>query len=250
MFNFKRTATFTSLLGALLLHALLIAWFWQIATPELRAQQQEKQISWVELTQLSPPPAPSRPAQQTVPAVEDVVEHNPLAEEAIKKPEIEASSKPEKIQKPQPTPKAPVEKPVEKIAKKPVEATELPQPSDTDLTPLDSALNEIIAEALPNSAPPEEPLIEAAADYLNNPLPHYPRLSKRAGEEGTVVLKVRVSAAGQAKQVELYATSGYKRLDKAALEAVKNWQFSPAKQGSVNIESTVLVPVKFVLQNT
>ncbi|MBD3776279.1 MAG: energy transducer TonB [Thiotrichales bacterium] len=250
MFNFKRTTTFTSFLGALLLHALLIAWFWQIATPELRAQQQEEQITWVELTQVSPPATMPQPLPQTVQPVEEVIEKDPLAEKVIKKPEIEEPKKPKKIQEPQPTPKAPVEKPQDKVVEEPVEASEQLQPNDTDLPPVDSPLKEMTPEALPHSAPPEEPLIEASADYLNNPLPHYPRLSKRAGEEGTVVLKVRVSAAGQAKQVELYATSGYKRLDKAALEAVKNWQFSPAKQGSVNIESTVLVPVKFVLQNT
>ncbi|WP_178863220.1 energy transducer TonB [Thiomicrorhabdus cannonii] len=255
MFNFKRTATFTSFLGALLLHALLIAWFWQIATPELHAQEQTEQVTWVELTQVSPPAAMPQPLPQTVQPVEEVIENDPLAEETIKKPEIEEPKKPEKTQEPQPKPqpkpkpKKPVEKPLEKVVEEPVEASEPLQPNDTDLPPVDSPLKEMTPEALPVSAPPEEPLIEATADYLNNPLPHYPRLSKRAGEEGTVVLKVLVGAAGQARQVELHTTSGYARLDQAALEAVKHWQFRPAKQGSVTIESSVLVPVKFVLQS-
>lgn len=249
-----QTAPWIAITGALLLHGLVAAWLWQVTTPELRAQEETEQITWVELTQVTPPPPPVQSVQNLVQPVEERIEKDPLAEEVIQKPENETPPAPQKPKEkvkpePKPEPKKPLEKPVEKVVETPPAPVEVTQPSETEQPPVEHPLQEVATESLPPSAPPEEPLIEARADYLNNPLPHYPRLSKRAGEEGTVVLKVRVSAAGEAKQVELHTSSGYKRLDKAALEAVKNWQFSPAQQGSVNIESTVLVPVKFVLQN-
>lgn len=249
------TAPWISITGALLLHGLIAAWLWQVTTPELRAKEETEQITWVELTQVAPPPPPPVQSVQSVAQpVEKVIEKDPLAEEVIKKPEIEKPQEPPKPkEKVRPEPKKPLvkppEKPVEKGAETPPTPAENTQSSESEPPPVERPLQKVATESVPASAPPEEPLIEARADYLNNPLPHYPRLSKRAGEEGTVILKVRVSASGEAKAVELHTTSGYTRLDKAALEAVKKWQFSPAKQGSANIESTVLVPVKFVLQN-
>ena len=43
------------------------------------------------------------------------------------------------------------------------------------------------------------------ADYLHNPAPAYPAMSRRNGEEGRVQLSVRVSAQGRAEQVDVPA---------------------------------------------
>lgn len=101
-------------------------------------------------------------------------------------------------------------------------------------------------------APPAPAPIVAArfdADYLQNPKPVYPAMSRRQGEEGKVVLRVRVSAQGASLAVEIKQSSGFTRLDEAARAAVERWRFVPARQGSEAVESTVLVPLHFSLDN-
>ena len=84
--------------------------------------------------------------------------------------------------------------------------------------------------------------------YLDNPRPEYPALARRRGIEGQVTVKVKVSAAGQALEVALEASSGDDQLDRAALTAVKAWRFVPARRGETAIEAYALVPVSFRLR--
>jgi protein TonB len=86
------------------------------------------------------------------------------------------------------------------------------------------------------------------ADYLNNPAPTYPQLSRRMREEGKVLLRVVVSADGTPRLVEISQGSGSERLDKAARSAVERWRFVPARQGERAIEAAVLVPIIFKLE--
>lgn len=86
------------------------------------------------------------------------------------------------------------------------------------------------------------------ADYLHNPKPRYPALSRRLGEEGRVLLQVQVSTEGKALDVKIKESSGYQRLDEAAIEVVKQWQFIPAKQGDTALLSWVEVPIQFALE--
>ncbi len=94
------------------------------------------------------------------------------------------------------------------------------------------------------------PLTPAQYDaaYLHNPAPAYPAVSRRLNEEGTVALRVFVNAQGAAEQVLLYHSSGFARLDEAAVEAVKSWQFAPAHAGQQVLASWVDVPVIFKLE--
>lgn len=103
----------------------------------------------------------------------------------------------------------------------------------------------------PAPAPVAAPVTAARfdADYLQNPKPVYPPMSRRLGEEGKVVLRVRVSAQGLPLAIEIRQSSGYTRLDDAARGAVDQWRFVPAKQGSEPVESSVLVPLNFTLSN-
>lgn len=86
------------------------------------------------------------------------------------------------------------------------------------------------------------------ADYLNNPAPSYPSLSRRAGEQGRVILRVHVDIAGNADAVEIKDSCGFPRLDQAAMEAVRKWKFLAAKQGDDAIAAWVLVPITFSLR--
>ncbi|RKZ92498.1 MAG: hypothetical protein DRR19_04090 [Candidatus Parabeggiatoa sp. nov. 1] len=86
------------------------------------------------------------------------------------------------------------------------------------------------------------------AAYLHNPRPSYPRLSKRSGEEGTVLLQVKVSQNGRVALVQIKKSSGFNRLDKAALKVVNNWRFVPAQKAGKVVSGWVIVPIVFQLR--
>lgn len=86
------------------------------------------------------------------------------------------------------------------------------------------------------------------AQYLQNPKPRYPPVSMRLDEQGTVLVQVLVSDKGIAKDVRLKGTSGFFRLDNAALEAVARWRFVPGKRAGVPEAMWFTVPITFGLR--
>lgn len=87
----------------------------------------------------------------------------------------------------------------------------------------------------------------ADADYLNNPPPKYPAIAQSRGWEGQVMLNVHVLANGRADIVNIEQSSGRKTLDEAAIKAVTEWRFVPAKRGQTPIDGWVQVPIDFKL---
>jgi periplasmic protein TonB len=87
------------------------------------------------------------------------------------------------------------------------------------------------------------------ADYLDNPAPAYPALSRRLGEAGRVILRVFVDPNGLASRIEIFTSSQFDRLDQAAVEAVRRWRFAPALLGDKPVSASVLVPVNFSLRS-
>jgi protein TonB len=87
------------------------------------------------------------------------------------------------------------------------------------------------------------------AEYLRNPAPRYPLRARRDGVEGTVMLKVLVTAAGVPGSVEIETSSGSVALDRAAEDAVKSWRFVPARRGDAAVDAWVVVPVVFHLES-
>lgn len=104
------------------------------------------------------------------------------------------------------------------------------------------------AVAAPPAPPPVIPP-RFDADYLDNPAPVYPPLSRRLGEQGRVLLGVLVSAEGGAMQVEVRESSGHARLDKAARDTVARWRFAPARQGDKGVAAWVQVPISFSIRS-
>jgi protein TonB len=61
--------------------------------------------------------------------------------------------------------------------------------------------------------------------------PEYPPASRRAGEAGTVTLQVYVLESGRAGEVKVAKSSGFEKLDEAAVKEVqRNWRFVPGKE--------------------
>jgi len=77
--------------------------------------------------------------------------------------------------------------------------------------------------------------------------PIYPSASRRAGEEGTVRLKVLVDERGRPRDVTVANSSGFPRLDQAAMDAVRKWRFVAATDGANAITAWTQVAVTFRL---
>jgi periplasmic protein TonB len=100
-------------------------------------------------------------------------------------------------------------------------------------------------------APPAPPKItqpSTDADYLNNARPQYPPLSKRLNEQGKVVVRALIGTDGTASQASIKTSSGFDRLDQAALATVLKWRYVPGKRGGVPEAMWFDVPVNWVLQ--
>lgn len=158
--------------------------------------------------------------------------------------------------KPRPTPPKPV----------PVQQPQQPVARVKTAAPAGQPVIEPVKGVMPDTVKETEPALAALspaseavdvveatlpprfdADYLSNPSPRYPPLSRKLAETGRVLLRVQVSAKGDALAVQLQRSSGFERLDKSALEAVADWRFVPARQGQQAVMAWVIVPIVFSL---
>lgn len=83
--------------------------------------------------------------------------------------------------------------------------------------------------------------------YLSNPPPPYPPISRRLGEQGQVTLRAFIEANGTASRVEVLSSSGFDRLDRAALAAAKNWRYLPGTRAGQPEGMWFKLPVVFEL---
>jgi len=97
----------------------------------------------------------------------------------------------------------------------------------------------------------QQPFTPARYDGTDpsNRRPHYPLASRRMGEQGTVVLRVDVSAEGSVDKLDIETSSGSNRLDRAATSTVAQWRFQPARRGSVAVASTLPIRIVFRLED-
>jgi len=91
--------------------------------------------------------------------------------------------------------------------------------------------------ATPRSSAPEP--------IAGNPLPQYPAIALRRGEGGKVVLQVRIDENGLPTDVDVARRSGSRELDRAAIQAVREWRFKPAIQNGKPVSSVVELPIDF-----
>ena len=103
------------------------------------------------------------------------------------------------------------------------------------------------AQPAPPSPPPVQ-LPSSDADYLQNPPPPYPALSKRLNEQGKTTVKVLIRANGLPQRAEIVRSSGFERLDQAALATVMRWRYVPGKRGGVAEDMWFNVPINWVLE--
>jgi len=159
---------------------------------------------------------------------------------------------------PPPPPKIVKPKPVTPPAPRLVAETPVVAPTDyVEPPPPPEPAPRIEAPAIPPAPPAPPAPLPAGPVTLGEELsvacperraPDYPAISRRLGEEGTVVLRVELDQAGSVVHAEVKASSGFARLDEAALTAVKTWRCQPARRNGQPVRAVALQPFKFVLQ--
>ncbi|WP_318506698.1 energy transducer TonB [Photobacterium leiognathi] len=93
-----------------------------------------------------------------------------------------------------------------------------------------------------------EPQLISKPTFATKPSPvSYPRLAKRRGIEGTVLVEVLIGKDGKQLKQKLAKSSGASVLDKAALKAIKLWRFSPHIIDGKAIAHRVQIPIRFKL---
>lgn len=105
------------------------------------------------------------------------------------------------------------------------------------------------SDSIAESAPaPALPFVPAAALDDRNQPPEYPARAIRLRMEGTVLLDVSVGTDGRVAAIAVASSSGHDLLDRAALRAVRAWQFRPAHQGADLRADRLQIPVEFHLK--
>lgn len=105
---------------------------------------------------------------------------------------------------------------------------------------------EIGGMALDSTPSTEPPLVSNLSLRRMKP-PVYPPRCLRMGTEGVVKVRVLVGENGKPQEITISKSSGDSALDRAAMEAIEDWEFNPATRNGLPIRAWVIVPVAFTL---
>ena len=185
-------------------------------------------------------------------AVEMVVPVNVLSDFIeLPKPKVEVPPPPKPVSKTAPTPQRQevvvAAAPLPLAIADPTPSPNAPSGVTTPQPPLPPITAPLAA--IPVAATTQKvELPSSDAEYLHNPRPEYPRISKQRGEQGKVVVNVFIGTDGSAQKAEIKISSGFERLDQAALATVKAWRYAPGKRGGLPEAMWFAVPINFVLE--
>ena len=143
------------------------------------------------------------------------------------------------------TARIPIQKKTEAVTDETVDPVS--EPPTTDLAAVTQSLS---GNSAPGNMPTGPVVLSTELSVICPELtaPTYPKPSRQLGEYGDVVLRLEVSEAGVVKSAQVVNSSGYKRLDKAAIDAAKSWRCSPPHRNGQPVSAIALQPFNFVLQ--
>ncbi|TXG93414.1 MAG: energy transducer TonB [Rhodocyclaceae bacterium] len=191
------------------LHAIALAGVLYIRA-DAPAEKREQRLTVVNLTPPPPPPSPDTPPQSR-PAV--VAPITPIM--LVQKPTVATT--------PDPTPQPP---------------TLLAAPAPALVAPA--------AVAAP--APPSVVQVsDLSVRLLSGAPPRYPTESRRKREQGTVLLALTLGLDGRVATISVARSSGFERLDQAALSAVRKWRWAPYVQDGKPAMVKGVFEIPFVL---
>lgn len=190
----------------------------------------------IEQTETTPEPEPEAPPpQQEVAAAEPEIkldlpppDEPPPPTAAEMKPVAPPKPKP-----PQPKPAA-VPRPTTQAA---VTRAPAPDTGNASITQQQAAAASslIVFEGKPRFRIPPTPAV-------------YPPRSIELGQQGEVLVRVRLQPDGAAAEILVWRSSSFPLLDRAALTAVRGWHFLPALRDGRPVAAWVEIPVRFHLR--
>ncbi|CAI8880804.1 energy transducer TonB [Burkholderia ambifaria] len=218
----------TVAVGVLAAHAIMLtaAWLHRNAPPPKSVEVQSITAQLITPAPIAqqvaaesiPQPAPPKPTPRVKPKVEP-------------KP-VQKAAKPA----PQPVAQSPAPSPTPAPAADPTPAPAAPAAAAPAATPSPAR------ETMQVSAPKNVPTLQC-----NFVKPDYPSMSRRRGESGTAYVHFVVGVTGKIESVELQKSSGYPRLDDAALDAMRSTTCRPYIENGQAIRAARTQPYNFGL---
>lgn len=216
----QRLISLPGLLFVLAVHAALFYFLWH---QRLIPQPEQALTLFAELITSPAPVTPPKALPEPAP-----VKLQPAKKPAVKpKQEQLAAKSPTPAEKKQAEPAPEPPKPAEQVK----ESAPAPAAPAKPAPAAPVALSSELAVSCPKLTPPE-----------------YPAISRRMGEEGKLILRVELDENGHIDNAKVLNSSGYERLDAAALSAVKSWQCNPSLRDGQPVRAVALQPFNFVLQ--
>ncbi|MBR5549921.1 MAG: energy transducer TonB [Kiritimatiellae bacterium] len=129
-----------------------------------------------------------------------------------------------------------------------------PGPSAPKLAEPEPEREQMETPNIPPPAPPAPAVAPKQAKIDAPPKPHktikpdYPKGARQRGEQGEVILEIRVNAAGIVDHVDIVSSCGFSELDEAAVRAARTARFTPAKSGGSPVASTARLKLDFKLK--
>jgi protein TonB len=210
-----RWETFIGLALVVGVHAVALYGLWSY---RMLPSPAETVTLFVNLIRPEAPPAPPRPEPPPPPPP--------------------SKPRPQPVEPPPPAPPEPQQIVVEAPIVAPAEPVALPPPAPP----------QPVIELPPPSAEPLSLPGELSASCPLRIPPAYPLLSRRMGEQGRVVLRVELDEQGAVSSATVVSSSGARRLDEAALAAVRQWRCNPAQRGGVPVRASALQPFLFQIE--
>lgn len=179
-------------------------------------------VDLIEPAPVPPPPAPVPPPPAPAPRKETPKKPAPVV---AAPPPPEPAPAPFEVEAPPPEPPAPAE------ATEPVVAAPAAEPAPP-----------------PPPAPPKT-VLASEVQYQKAPAIVYPLTSRRLREEGMVTLRVLIDPQGRPARIEIHKSSGFQRLDDAAVSAMRSARFKPYMEDGQPLAVWVQTPIRFDLEN-
>jgi protein TonB len=176
----------------------------------------------VALQSIAPPPPTPTPPVHTQPKVQPKPTPKPKPKPTPTPLHEAAAPSPTPVAAPDPTPPAPA----------------------APATPPAAAAPAISRQTMEISAPKNVSHVEC-----NIAKPDYPSLSRRRGETGTPYVKFVIGLTGKLENIELKKSSGFSRLDDAALDAVRASACKPYLENGQPIRAAFSQPFDFGLDD-
>ena len=132
----------------------------------------------------------------------------------------------------------------------------LPLPSTSVTASAEAAVSDLASLApqpgdAPSPSQPDPPALESgpALELLcpQRDPPLYPALSRREREQGEVRLRVELDESGRIDTVTVVSSSGSRRLDEAARQAVRSWRCRPAERDGHGVRAVAWQTLGFEL---